>query len=273
MRLAMRSESRNRLLVALIAAACLLCATAATAGARPLAEGTWWHPAQHLTWYWQLDGTVDNAEPVQAYDIDGFENTAAEVATLHARGVRVICYIDVGTAENFRPDYKQFPKSVLGRTNGWPGERWLDIRRLGVLEPIMHARFQMCAEKGFDAVEPDNIEGYANRSGFPLTAAEQLAYNEWVAEDVHGLGLAILQKNDGEQTPALAPYFDGALTEQCNQYKECADFDPYLAAGEPVLNAEYSLRTPRFCPADRAAGIMGARLNLALNGKLYEPCF
>jgi hypothetical protein len=265
--------SLPRALVALIAAACLACAAAATATARPLAEGTWWHPAQHLTWYWQLDGTVNNAEPVQAYDIDGFENTAAEVAALHERGVRVICYIDVGTAENFRPDYTQFPKSVLGRTNGWPGERWLDIRRLGVLEPIMHARFQMCAEKGFDAVEPDNIEGYANKSGFPLTAAEQLTYNEWVAEDVHGLGLAILQKNDGEQTPTLAPYFDGALTEQCNQYKECADFDPYLAAGEPVLNAEYSLRKPRFCAADQAAGIMGARFNLALNGKLYEPCF
>lgn len=76
-----------------------------------------------------------------------------------------------------------------------------------------------------------------------------------------------------EQTPQLQPYFDGALTEQCNQYRECSDFDAYLLAGEPVLNAEYALRTSRFCAADEAAGIMGARFNLALNGKLYEPCF
>jgi hypothetical protein len=237
------------------------------------AQGAWWTPPQHLTWYWQLQGAVHNGEPVAAYDIDGFENSAAEVASLHAEGKHVICYIDVGTAEDFRPDYSEFPKSVLGRSNGWPGERWLDIRQLSVLEPIMTARFQMCREKGFDAVEPDNIEGYANKTGFPLTAAEQLTYDEWVAEEVHSLGMAVLQKNDGEQTAELLPYFDGALTEQCNQYSECADFQPYLAAGEPVLNAEYRLSTKRFCADDDAAGIMGARYNLALNGKRFEPCF
>lgn len=233
----------------------------------------WWTPPQQLSWYWQLTGTVNNGEPVAAYDIDGFENSAAEVASLHAQGKHVICYIDVGTAEDFRPDYSQFPKSVLGRSNGWPGEKWLDIRRLGVLEPIMTARFQMCREKGFDAVEPDNMEGYANNSGFPLSAHEQLVYNEWVAGEVHSLGMAVLQKNDGEQTREQLPYFDGALSEQCNEYGECADFEPYLAAGKPVLNAEYRLHTKKFCAADAAAGIMGARYNLALNGKRFEPCF
>jgi hypothetical protein len=247
--------------------------TAASPGATPVVATSWWHPPQHLTWYWQLQGAVHDGEPVAAYDIDGFENSAAEVASLHAEGKHVICYIDVGTAEDFRPDYSEFPKSVLGRSNGWPGERWLDIRQLSVLEPIMTARFQMCREKGFDAVEPDNIEGYANKTGFPLTAAEQLTYDEWVAEEVHSLGMAVLQKNDGEQTAELLPYFDGALTEQCNQYSECADFQPYLAAGEPVLNAEYRLSTKRFCADDDAAGIMGARYNLALNGKRFEPCF
>jgi hypothetical protein len=183
-----------------------------------------------------------------------------------------VCYIDVGTAENFRPDYGAFPPSVLGRSNGWPGERWLDIRQLSVLEPIMTARLQMCREKGFDAVEPDNIEAFSNRSGFPITAAQQLTYNEWVAEQAHALGMAILQKNDGEQAAQLEPFFDGVLTEQCNQYSECADYKPYLQAGKPVINAEYKLKTSRFCAADAAAGIVGARFNLALNGKRYEPC-
>ncbi len=237
------------------------------------AAGGWWTPPQRLTWYWQLQGRVDNNEPVAAYDIDGFENSAAEVATLHAQGKHVICYVDLGTAEDFRPDYSEFPKSVLGLTNGWPGERWLDIRQLSVLEPIMTARFQMCREKGFDAVEPDNVEGYANKSGFPLSAQEQLTFNEWVAEEVHSLGMAVLQKNDGEQTPELLSYFDGALSEQCNEYRECADFQPYLAAGKPVLNAEYKLAPRRFCAADEALGIMGGRYNLALNGKRFEPCF
>jgi len=241
-------------------------------GGAHASEGWWTLPAAP-TWYWQLQGKVNNSEPVAVYDIDGFENSAGEVASLHAQGKHVVCYIDVGTAENFRPDYSQFPASVLGDPNGWPGERWLDVRQLSVLEPIMAARFQICREKGFDAVEPDNMEGYANESGFPLTAREQLTYNEWVAQEVHSLGMAVLQKNDGEQTEELEPYFDGALSEQCNQFHECADFEPYLAAGKPVLNAEYRLKTTRFCAADKAAGIMGARFNLALNGKRFAPCF
>jgi hypothetical protein len=210
---------------------------------------------------------------VAAYDIDGFENSAAEVAALHAQGKRVICYIDVGTAENFRPDYASFPKSVLGRANGWPGEKWLDIRQLSVIEPIMAARFQMCAEKHFDAVEPDNVEAFSNNSGFPITAAQQLTFNEWVAEEAHALGMAVLQKNDGEQAAALESHFDGALDEQCNQYRECADFQPYLAAGKPVLNAEYHLSPAKFCAADNAAGMMGARFALSLNGKKFQSCW
>ena len=237
------------------------------------AVGGRWVPPRALTWYWQLQGAVNNSETVGAYDIDGFDNSAVEVATLHAQGKHVICYIDVGTAENWRPDYSSFPASVLGSPNGWPGERWLDVRQLAVLEPIMTARFQMCRNKGFDAVEPDNMDGYENNSGFPITAAQQLSYDAWVATEVHSLGMAVFQKNDGEQVSQLQPDFDGALTEQCNRYHECANFDPYLAAGKPVLNAEYSLPTSAFCAADEAAGIMGARYSMALDGSTFEPCW
>ncbi|MFE6994137.1 endo alpha-1,4 polygalactosaminidase, partial [Streptomyces pharetrae] len=91
-----------------------------------------------------------------------FENTAADVARLHRDGRRVICYVNVGAWEDFRPDRDAFPRSVLGRPNGWHGERWLDIRRVSVLRPLMERRFDMCRDKGFDAVEPDLMEGYAN---------------------------------------------------------------------------------------------------------------
>jgi hypothetical protein len=242
-------------------------------GSRGAARGPW-APPRHLTWYWQLQGTVNNSQPVAAYDIDGFDNTAAEVATLHAQGKHVICYIDAGTYEPGRPDASRFPPSSMGAAvEGWPGERWLDVRALSTLEPIMSARFAMCREKGFDAVEPDNIDGYSNNTGFPLTAQQQLTYNEWIAGEAHSLGLAVFQKNDGEQTGQLQSHFDGALNEQCNQYSECASFQPYLAAGKPVLNAEYGLSTSSFCAADNAAGIMGARYSLALNGSTFEPCW
>jgi hypothetical protein len=246
----------------------------AIAGSGGAAGAGWWTPPQRLTWYWQLQGKIKNFEPVAAFDIDGFENGAGEVAALQAEGKHVICYLSVGTAENWRPDYGSFPESVLGNPDeGWPGERWIDIRQLSVVGPIMEKRFQMCHEKGFDAVEPDNIEAYSNNPGFPITAQDQLVYNEWIAAKVHALGMAVFQKNDSEQTAQLEPLFDGALTEQCNQFHECASFQPYLAAGKPVINAEYRLSLRRFCNADNALGIMGARYNLALNGKRFQHCW
>jgi hypothetical protein len=231
-----------------------------------------WVPPQDLSWYWQLQGTVDNAYGAAAYDIDGFDNSPAEVAALHAAGKRVICYIDVGTWENWRADAGQFPSSVLGKSNGWPGERWLDVRQ-PVVRALMTARFQMCQQKGFDAIEPDNMDGYANSTGFPLTAQDQLSYDEWLAGEAHLFGLAVFQKNDPDQAGILEPYFDGVLDEQCNQYSECSSFGPYLRAGKPVLNAEYSLSASRFCGSDNADGMMGAVYSLNLNGSRYQPCW
>jgi hypothetical protein len=249
----------------------LVLATLLFAGSAP--ARTRWQPPQHLTWYWQLTGKLDMSYDVEAYDVDAFETSAATVRALHATGKHVICYVDVGTWESYRADAGKFPKSVLGKGDGWPGERWLDIRRLRVLEPIMTARMRMCRLKGFDALEPDNIDGYTNRTGFPLTAREQLTYDEWVAREAHKLGLAVFQKNDPEQARELEPHFDGVLDEQCNQYSECSSFKPYLAAGKPVLNAEYELPKQRFCAADDRAGIMGAVYSIDLNGSKFEPCW
>jgi hypothetical protein len=36
-----------------------------------------------------------------------------------------------------------------------------------------------CAAKGFDGVDPDNVDGWdGNDTGFPLTAADQITYNK-----------------------------------------------------------------------------------------------
>lgn len=233
-------------------------------------SGGQWTPPQHLTWYWQLQGTLPAMTgaglPAQAdaWDIDGFDNTAQTVAALHAAGHHAICYIDVGTAENFRSDYSEFPAADLGKTNGWPGEKWLNITD-PALRPIMDARFQMCKQKGFDGVEPDNMDGWENGTGFPITGAQQLAYNEWVAGDVHALGMAVFQKNDPEQDSALLPYFDGQIEEQDVQYGD--DVTPYIKAGKPVLDAEYKSEP---CSSN---GQMQAQFDLNLTGATYKPCW
>lgn len=241
---------------------------AARRPAKPAATGPAahrWRPRAGTAWQWQLSGTVDTGVDVPVYDIDGFENGAAVVKTLHAAGRKVICYVNVGAWESFRPDATAFPTALLGRSDGWEGERWLDIRRLDAIRPLMAARFDMCRSKGFDAVEPDNVDGYANATGFPLTAAQQLAFNRMIAGLAHDRGLAVGLKNDLDQVPALLQDFDFSVDEQCAQYGECAQLTPFVAAGKPVFHVEYDLRPSQFCAQARRLGLSSMAKHLELD--------
>ncbi|WUH94808.1 endo alpha-1,4 polygalactosaminidase [Streptomyces sp. NBC_00433] len=234
-------------------------------------RGGRWQPRPGVAWQWQLSGTVDTSVDVPVYDIDGFENDASVVARLHRDGRRVICYVNAGAWESFRPDAKAFPAALLGRGDGWNGERWLDIRAVDRLRPLMAARFDMCRAKGFDAVEPDLLEGYANTTGFPLTAADQLAYNRMIAGLAHERGLAVGLKNDLGQVRELLPDFDFSVDEQCAQYGECGRLSPFVAAGKPVFHVEYELEPARFCPAAKRSGFSSMRKHLALDA-WRRPC-
>src|SRR5579884_3065159 len=224
-----------------------------------------WQPALNTSWQWQLSGKVDQSFNVVMYDIDMFDNPASVVQSLHAAGRIVICYIDAGTWEKWRPDAKEFPKSVLGRHNGWPGERWLDIRQLSILEPIMQARMQLCQSKGFDGVEFDNVDGYSNKTGFPLTYQDQLNYNVWLANSAHSLGLSVALKNDVDQVNDLLPYFDWSLDEQCFQYTECNKLLPFIQNGKAVMEVEYNLNPANFCPKANALNFNSLKKHLSLN--------
>ncbi len=205
------------------------------------AEPDRWVPAQGTPWQWQLQGTLDLSVDVPVYDVDGFDTSAETVAALHSRDRRVICYLSMGAWEDWRPDAARFPASVLGRANGWPGERWLDIRQVELLAPALRERIRMCRDKGFDAVEPDNIDGYTNATGFPLTAQDQLVFNRWLAEEVHRAGMSIGLKNDLDQVPDLVDVYDFAVNEQCFQYDECDALRPFLEAGKAVLHSGVQL--------------------------------
>ncbi|MER6118213.1 endo alpha-1,4 polygalactosaminidase [Streptomyces sp. NPDC001743] len=222
-----------------------------------------WQPEPGIGWQWQLSGPLDTTVDAPVYDIDGFDRDAAQVAELHRKGRKVICYLSTGAWEEFRPDAAEFPAAVLGRGNGWKGERWLDIRRTDVLEPLMERRISMCAKKGFDAVEPDNMDGYRNPSGFPLTAADQLRYNRLIARVAHRHHLAVGLKNDLPQIPGLVGDFDFAVNEQCAQYEECEELSPFIEAGKAVFHVEYELPVARFCPQSR-------KLRLSSLLKKYE---
>ncbi len=201
-----------------------------------------WIPVQAASWQWQLSGLpADLGVDAEVYDLDLFETGPETIADLHARGRSTICYLSAGSWEDWRPDAADFPDVVIGeKYAGWPGERWLDVRRIDLLGPIMTARLRMCREKGFDAVEPDNIDGYDNDTGFSITYDDQLRYNRWLASEAHALGLSIGLKNDAGQAADLALDFDWALTEDCFDQGWCESMSPFLQAGKAVFAAEYT---------------------------------
>jgi endo-alpha-1,4-polygalactosaminidase (GH114 family) len=231
-----------------------------------------WQPGLVTSWQWQLQGHVDTSFEVQMYDIDGFEATGSLVSSIHSDGAAAVCYVDVGSWENWRPDAGRFPERVLGRSNGWKGERWLDIRRMKVLAPLMRERLGMCADKGFDGVELDLVDGYQNRTGFPLSGADQRRYNVFLANEAHRLGLSVALKNDLGQIGALLPYFDYAVNEQCHRYHECDRLDAFVEAGKAVFGVEYGLRTSEFCPKSNDHDFNFLKKDLDLRALPRVPC-
>ncbi|WP_165962871.1 endo alpha-1,4 polygalactosaminidase [Occultella glacieicola] len=185
----------------------------------------------------ELDG-------VDVYDLDGADTAPDRVAALAATGAHTICYVNAGAWEDWRDDADEFPTEVIGAAYpGWDGERFLDIRRLEVLAPLMEARLDGCAAAGFDAVDPDNIDSYDTATGFDLTRADAVAYALWWASAAHERGLAVGQKNAPDLTEDLVGEFDFAVTEDCAADGWCADVSGYLDAGRPVFAIEYTDRT------------------------------
>jgi hypothetical protein len=200
----------------------------------------WWQPAPGLTWQWQLDEELDTSVQVQVYDVDLYVDQSV-INELQARGVKVIGYISVGSWEDKRPDALHFPREVLGKDyEGWPGERWLDIRRFDLLAPLMRARLDLCAAKGFNGVEPDNIEIHDNDTGFPLIYTDQLAYARWLANEAHARGLAIGMKNAPDMLADSISFFDFAITEDAFHFGWIEKMLPFIDAGKPIFAAEYT---------------------------------
>ena len=252
--------------------AMLLGGNAAASTPTPLATNIW-IPAPNTSWQWQLSGLpVDQSVDAAMYDIDLFDNPTSTVASLHAQGRHVVCYLNAGAWEDWRPDAAQFPDSVKGNPlPNWPGERWLDIRQLTILEPLISSRMDLCQQKGFDAVEPDNIDGYSNDTGFIISYQDQIAYNTFLATAAHARGLSIGLKNDMSQASDLLSNFDWALNEECFYYAECNTLAPFTSAGKAVFNVEYNLDPSQFCATANQLGFNSLRKNLSLDA-YRVPC-
>ena len=199
----------------------------------PHLDGTG-HP---MRWDWQIGLTTPQQRTgpsaVDIYDVDGFLTTPSELQAIHTQWQaatlphpRAICYLDLAW-EDYRPDGGTFqygglfPGSALGNVYfGYPQERWVDFRRLGALTPMLDSRMAMCAAKGFDAIEFDDIQPSRN-SGFNLTSGDIQNYLASTFNTAHRLGLTVLWKNNGTLSWWGRQYADGAIVEECYVYHEC----------------------------------------------------
>ena len=278
--------TRNRLLVALgcvglIVAACSSSGgtqlpagsvASATAPVTPVKSAVTLTPG--TSWQWQLGGTaidetvLDAVEnPKKMFDIDLFTTEPSTIDHLHAKGITVICYMETGARESYRSDAAQYPSGVLGNVvDGYPDERFVDIRKIDVLLPILSARLDLATSKKCDGIEPDlddTYNGYA--TGFPLTEADQLAFNRAVADAAHARGLLIGLKNgassDGSFEHAMVEFTDWALNEECNSFDECSGYSVFIEQNKAVFQVEYmhpnGTAIADFCPNDNAANFDG----------------
>ncbi len=238
------------------------------------ARSAHWQPRPTTaSWQFQLQGKIDTSIPAPVYEVDGFDVPAKTVRKLQRMGRKVICYIDVGSWETYRPDAKRFPKSVIGKKyEGFPDERWLDIRRFRKFAKPLKSRIAMCARKGFDALEPDNINGWENPTGFPITRRHQLRFNRWIAKQAHRNGLAVGLKNDGPQARQLVNQFDFAVVEQCFQYNECDQYLPFIRKGKAVFEVEYELPPSKFCARAKKIRFSAIRKEYDLFARPWRPC-
>lgn len=193
-----------------------------------------------VTWNIDLENPVDEGADAEVFDVDLWDNLESGlIGRLKGKGKKVICYFSAGSGEDWRPDYAQIPKEALGEgLDGWPGEKWLDTRSEG-LRSVMKSRLDKAKAAGCDGVDPDNVDGYANESGFELTEATQLDYNRFLAKEAHQRGLAVGLKNDVEQVEDLVGDFDFAVNESCFEFDECDAVAAFVKANKSVLSIEY----------------------------------
>jgi hypothetical protein len=236
--------------------------------APPAAQAMWWQPTKGITWEIQLSTTPNSLLPVNAYDVDLFDTPQATLDQMAGLGLKRICYFSAGSYEDWRADAEQLAPYRGNPLQGWEGEWWIDIRRAEV-RTVMTSRLDVAVSKGCDAVDPDNVDGFANDNGLGLTREDALDYLHFLSDQAHARGLAIGLKNAVELVPDLVGSFDFAVNESCFDYHECGTLQPFTAANKPVLQIQYGGKKAarRVCNQANALGFSTLLKSQDLDGK------
>ncbi|MEV4124394.1 endo alpha-1,4 polygalactosaminidase [Nocardia sp. NPDC049707] len=181
---------------------------------------------------------------------DGVRVVSRDRSASPVAGLYNICYINAFQAQPGADTVTWWqanhPGLLLRDTDGalvmdldW-NEALLDVStdaKRAELAAIEDAWVDDCRTKGYQAVEPDNLDSYQRSHGL-LTAAASVAFASRLAKHAHEVGLAIAQKNTVELLDRRdAIGFDFAVTEQCGATDECGQYA--AAYNNRVLDVEY----------------------------------
>jgi hypothetical protein len=196
-----------------------------------------------------------------------------------APGVYNICYINAFQTQAYQdPWWKAHHPQLLLRNSagtliedpGWPGEIILNTstgRDRTALATIENHWLNGCKAKGFQGVEPDNLDSNT-RSHHLLTQADDFAFAGLLISDAHADGLAIAQKNSAEQAARGRKLgFDFAIAEECQVYNECNFYTK--AYGDEVYEIEYTDNGRAAYTASCAK--RGAQISIILRDRNVTP--
>jgi Glycoside-hydrolase family GH114 len=211
-------------------------ATAGAPGVQPSENP--YVPAEGARWLAQLDGAVDIEQPAEFFYLDAEQQDAEDLEELHRQGRHYLCYLSVGSFEEFRPDADTFPPATIGKPLAdFPRERWIDVRDASV-RAIMARRIERLAALGCDGVPPASLSVHAADTGFDLTLEDALDYARWIAERVHAAGMSVGLSAPESMTAELWPSFDFGLGIGCVAATGCSELEVLRTAQKPVLYVE-----------------------------------
>lgn len=163
-----------------------------------------------------------------------------------AKGVYSICYIN---GFQTQPGVS-WPASLVVHTAdgkplvdpGWPDEQLIDTStaaKRAAAAARQEKTITMCADKGFQAVELDNLDSWTRSKG-ALDQADAVAFAKLLVTAAHDKGLAASQKNATDLTRIGKETigFDFVTAEECDRYDECGAFTKVY--GRHVLDIEYT---------------------------------
>ena len=243
-------------------------------------------PLLQKDYIWSFDRLLgvekyDYIPKAQVVEVDVLDTPISYIHKLKDAGKIVVGYINVGAIEKYRQDYKLFDKSVIGNVYpDWPDERFLDISNYNNFKDRMLWRLDVAYQKGFDAVEFDNIDTFEDKEqiGFDISKQDMVDYLKWLQEEASKRDLFVLQKNAPELVMDLVNVFDGALLESAFEQNRRKNFLPYLQQNKPVFAVEYVEETSKakfedkICPLMQKYWFVGALKNYDLDQFVVE-CF